>query len=88
MQINPTNSASLVKRSLVIDDCPQIKCPFNMFGNPCSGVPHMSATLFGRNAPPASNSGPGLMIKFECENGHRWQLHLIDHSGGTWLEIV
>jgi hypothetical protein len=81
-------SADLV-RSMVFHDqwAPSVGCPFcydNSSGDD-HGIPHMLETVFG--AVEGSTSGPGLIIKFECEEGHRWQLRLIDHSGGTWLSV-
>jgi hypothetical protein len=66
---------------------PNIRCPFTTKHGWCEGVPHMSATVFGREVPCESTSGPGLIIQFACEYGHEWQLRLADHSGGIWLEV-
>lgn len=52
-----------------------------------TGIPHMKGVVFGPGVPESSTSGPGLMIRFECEEGHAWTLTLSDHSGGTWLSI-
>lgn len=86
--MEPSVSSLLVGRMFVLDDCPRIKCPFSYDGRSCEGVPHMSATALGRNIPPGSSSGPGLVIQFACEWGHKWELRFTDHSGSTWLGIA
>ncbi len=78
----------LIKQMFVFDECPHIQCPFLCGGKPCQGTPHISSTLIGRNVPPASTSGPGLIVEFACENEHVWQLLFVDHSGSTWIEAV
>ena len=67
---------------------PSLNCPFC----PIRGedewdlnIPHMTGAIFG--AVNAHRSGPGLLIQFECENGHEWQLRFSDHSGQTGLSI-
>lgn len=79
----------LVNRMFKLDDVlPQIRCPHKLQdGEQCDAVPHLVSTLMGRNIPPDSTSGPGLIIEWECENDHRWQLRCVDHSGGTWLSV-
>ncbi len=68
--------------------CPQIRCPFFCEGEPCEGVPHMRSTLFGPGVPPSSTSGPGLVIGYACEWGHRWEIQFSDHSGMTSIRAV
>lgn len=76
-------SAALVRRMFDLGGrfAPSIRCPF------CDNIPHMMGTVFGRNVPPDSTSGAGLIIQYVCESGHEWQLRFADHSGGTHLSI-
>jgi hypothetical protein len=30
-------------------------------------------------------SGHCLCLLFECEEGHKWEVHFEDHSGGIWI---
>jgi hypothetical protein len=64
-----------------------IRCPFSNSWSrrQCEAVPHIRGTLFGRV--PESRSGPGLIIEFECEDGHIWQLRLIDNSAAIHLVV-
>jgi hypothetical protein len=65
-----------------------IKCPFCPIGredDSDTNIPHMTGAIFG--AVNAHRSGSGLLIQFECENGHEWQLRFSDHSGQTGLSI-
>lgn len=79
-------SANLVRRMFdLADDCPSVRCPL-CHDEGGVNIPHMRETVFG--GVDYSTSGPGLIIKFECEEGHKWQLRLIDHSGGTWLSVT
>jgi hypothetical protein len=63
-----------------------VRCPFaNRSHRQCEAVPHIRGCVFGRV--PESTSGPGLIIPFECEGGHTWQLRLIDNSAEIHLVV-
>lgn len=71
-----------IKRFIDVDG-EHLNCPVRQ----CDGVPHLRAVGFGRNFPPGSTSGPGLVLEYYCEEGHHWQVSFVDHSGGTWLRM-
>jgi hypothetical protein len=48
----------------------------------CDAVPHFQASLCNR---PKNMSGHCLYLLFQCENGHKWEIHFEDHSGGIWI---
>jgi hypothetical protein len=48
----------------------------------CGAVPHFQASLV--SWPPA-RSGHCLYLLFECEQGHKWEVHFDDHSAGIWI---
>jgi hypothetical protein len=48
----------------------------------CVAVPHFQASLCMR---PSDMSGHCLCLLFECEEGHKWEVHFEDHSGGIWI---
>ena len=49
---------------------PSIRCPFSYKGELCEAVPHIKATVLGRNVVSKSSSGAELIIQFFCEAGH------------------
>lgn len=65
---------------------PQVTCPLcdERLGE--VAVPHLINVFFGRGVPEDSTSGQGLVLQYECEDGHRWEVRFVDHSGGTWFE--
>lgn len=63
---------------------PRVGCPINS----CDETVHIKGTIFGTNIPATSTSGPGLIIEFECEHGHKWHTVFEDHSGGLWINHV
>lgn len=51
----------------------------------CGITTHIEAVEVGTLK--ESTSGKSLVVRYECENGHRYEVRTVDHSGGTWPSI-
>ena len=56
-----------------------ICCPY------CGCIIHLAAAEVGTL--PDSTSGKSLVLRYDCEEGHAFEIRTIDHSGGTWPSI-
>ena len=52
----------------------------------CDMPPHLIATLVDEHPP--KMSGPGVILEYRCEAGHRFQMITEDHSGSTYIRFA
>lgn len=63
----------------------RIRCPFCV-GDEMINIPHLKSTAMGKDV--ESTSGPGLILRYFCEQGHQWLFKTVDNNAGTWLSII
>ena len=79
---NPENYKLGIKCFDIDQNVVRLKCPF------CDGVPHLVKGEYGRHIPHSNTSGFGILLEYECENGHQWLIQFSDENGGTDITAV